>query len=182
MIIQETSGGELPPKKPQNAVCVAVIDVGESYGIEPNTSPTDGPLGVRLVPAHPKAKFQDKKQKIRFVFESEELTLDKRPFRLTFQANATMSAKGDLRPFLDSWGVELVRTSAGIDLEASCVGKSGKLNVIHDDKGESTWANISTVMPTEVKLKPSGEFNREDYMKYCLDRYTEKQNKNKRHG
>ena len=52
MIIQETSGSELAPKKPQNAVCVAVIDVGESYGIEPNTVAKDGAIGMRLIPPH----------------------------------------------------------------------------------------------------------------------------------
>jgi len=179
MIIQEMSGSELAPKRPQNAVCVAVIDVGESYGIEPNTNPEAGPLGVRLVPAHAKAKFQDPKQKIRFVFESAELMEDKRPFRLTFQANVTMSDKGELKPFLDSWGVKLVKTKAGIDLEASCVGKSVMLNIIHDERGESTWANISTAMPSEVELQPSGEFKRSEYMKYCMDQYAEKQKKNK---
>jgi hypothetical protein len=173
MIIQETSGSELAPKKPQNAVCVAVIDVGESYGIEPNKD------GVRLVPPHPKSLYPEPKAAVRFVFESEELKADKRPFRLTFQANCTMSDKGNLKPFLDSWCVELVRTPAGIDLEASCVGKSVKLNVIHEDKGETTWANISTVMPTEVELQPSGEFNKVEYMKYCLEQYLESQNKNR---
>jgi hypothetical protein len=180
MIIQETSSGsELAPKKPQNAVCVAVIDVGESYGIPPNTNPEAGPLGVRLVPAPPKSLYPEPKEAVRFIFESEELKEDKRPFRLTYQANCTMSDKGNLKPFLDSWGVELVRTSAGLDLEASCVGKSVKLNVVHDDKGETTWANISTVMPSEVELQPSGEFNKSEYMKYCEEQYKEKQNKNR---
>ena len=173
MIIQETSsgGGELPPKKPQNAVCVGVIDVGEAYGIPA------GADGRRLVPstnpAHPEPK-----QKVRFIFESEEKMKDGRPFRLTTQFNVTMSDQGYLKPFLDGWGVELVRTDAGIDLEASCVGKVALVNVTHDpDRSdpERLWANISTAMPSDVDVKSSGEFSNADYLKESQEKSAERQ-------
>jgi hypothetical protein len=172
MIIQEMSGGELAPKKVQNAVCVAVIDVGESYGIAPDKS------GRRMVPsknpAHPEPK-----QKVRFIFESVEKQEDGKPFQLTKQFNVTMSDQGYLKPFLDGWGVELVRNN-GVDLEASCVGKCAMVNVKHDkdrDVPERLWANISTAMPSDADLKPSGEFNKAEYLKTCQEKYAEKQSK-----
>ena len=168
MIIRKTSGGELAPKKVQNAVCVAVIDVGESYGIPPNED------GERLVPPPPDSKYPDPKAACRFIFESEELKDDKRPFRLTYQANCTMSDNGNLKPFLNSWGVKIVETPEEVDLEASCVGKTAQLNVIHKVKGEATYANILTIIPSDADIKPSGEFNKAEYMKYCLDRYQSK--------
>lgn len=171
MIIQETSGGgELPPKKPQNAVCVAVIDVGESYGIAPDKS------GRRMVPsmnpAHP-----DPKQKVRFMFESEEKQEDGKPFQLTRQFNVSLSDQGYLKPFLDGWGVELVKTDGGIDLEASCVGKCAMVNVTHDKDRtdpERVWANLSTAMPSDADLKPSGEFNKAEYLKAAQEKYAER--------
>jgi len=173
MIIQESGngGGELPPKKPQSAVCVGVIDVGESYGIPP------GPDGRRLVPstnpAHP-----DPKQKVRFIFESEEKMENGQPFQLSRQFNVSMSDKGFMKPFLDGWGVELVKTDGGIDLEASCVGKCAMVNVTHDKDRtdpERIWANISTAMPSDAKVKPSGEFNKSEYMKKAAEKYAERQ-------
>ena len=171
MIIQETSGGgELPPKKPQNAVCVGVIDVGEAYGIPP------GEDGRRMVPsmnpAHPEPK-----QKVRFIFESVEKMEDGRPFQLSRQFNVSMSDQGYMKPFLDGWGVELVRVGGGIDLEASCVGKCAMVNVTHDkDRSdpERIWANISSAMPGDMDLQPSGEFNKAEYLKAAIEKYAER--------
>jgi len=173
MIIQESSsgGGELPPKKPQSAVCVGVIDVGEAYGIPP------GPDGRRLVPST-NPNFPDSKQKVRFVFESEEKMEDGRAFQLSRQFNVSMSDKGYLLPFLSGWGIKLVKTEAGIDLEASCVGKVAMVNVTHDpDRSdpERIWANISTAMPSDTPVEPSGEFNKSEYMKKTGEKYAERQ-------
>tara|TARA_R110002020_G_scaffold207869_1_gene413449 strand:+ start:799 stop:1317 length:519 start_codon:yes stop_codon:yes gene_type:complete len=172
MIIQESGngGGELPPKKPQNAVCVGVIDVGEAYGIAP------GPDGRRMVPSNNPA-HPDPKQKVRFVFESEEKMDDGRPFRLTTQFNVSLSDQGYLKPFLDGWGVELVKTDNGIDLEASCVGKCAMVNVTHDKDRtdpERVWPNISTAMPSTSELSPSGEFDKAQYLKDAQERRANK--------
>tara|TARA_R100001244_G_C5094242_1_gene117165 strand:+ start:20 stop:580 length:561 start_codon:yes stop_codon:yes gene_type:complete len=181
MIIQETSGSELAPKKPQNAVCVAVIDVGESYGIEPNTVAKDGAIGMRLIPPHEDYPDQNGMAAVRFIFESEILKEDNQPFRLTFQANCTMSDKGNLKQFLNGWGIKLVKASGGgFDMVASCVGRAAMINVIHKVKGESTYANISTAMPSNSDLKPSGAFDKADYMNYCLAQYQEKEEKKKK--
>jgi hypothetical protein len=171
MIIKETSGGgELPPKKVQSAVCVGVIDVGEAYGIPP------GPDGRRLVPST-NPQRPEPLEKVRFVFESEEKMGDGRPFQLSRQFNVTMSDKGFLKPFLAGWGIELVRVGDGIDLEASCVGKTTMVNVTHDKDRtdpERIWANISTAMPSDMELQPSGEFNKSDYLKKSAEKYAER--------
>ena len=171
MIIQETNGGgELPPKKPQNAVCVGVIDVGESYGIAPDKS------GRRMVPSNNPA-HPEPKQKVRFIFESVEKMEDGKPFQLTKQFNVTMSDQGYMKPFLDGWGVELVRVGGGIDLEASCVGKCAMVNVTHDKDRtdpERIWANMSTAIPSDMDLQPSGEFNKAEYLKAAIEKYAER--------
>ena len=174
MIISESNGGELPPKKPQVAVCVGVIDVGESYGIEPNKDPKLGPVGARLCPPHPQAEDQRPKQKVRFIFESGEKMDDGRPFRLTDQYNVTLHEKGKLKPFLDSWQIKLVKVEGGVDLEASCVGKTALVSVTHDVRGERTWANISTIMPSDQELRPTGDFDKTDYIKNCQESYAER--------
>jgi hypothetical protein len=176
MIVQETSGGELAPKEVQDAVCVAVIDVGESYGIEPNTVAKNGAIGARLLPPHKDYPDRKAMAAVRFIFESEKLKEDKQPFRLTFQANCTMSDKGNLSPFLNGWGVEIVRNDRGfVDLEATCVGKTASINVVHKVKGEATYANIATAMPTDSDLKPSGTFDKADYLQYCQGQYANKE-------
>jgi len=178
MIIQETSGGELAPKSVQDAVCVAVIDVGESYGIELNKDAEKGAIGARLLPPHKDYPDRRGQAAVRFIFESENLKSDNQPFRLTQQVNCTMSEKGNLKPFLDGWGIEIVRNNRGlVDLQASCVGKTAAINVVHKVKGESTYANIATAMPTDADIKPSGAFDKADYMNYCLGQHQEKKKK-----
>ena len=149
---------------------MGVIDVGESYGIPP------GPDGRRLVPstnpAHPAPQ-----QKVRFIFESEEKMENGQPFQLSRQFNVSMSDKGFMKPFLDGWGVELVKTDGGIDLEASCVGKCAMVNVTHDkDRSDPDriWANLSTAMPSDMGLEPSGEFNKAEYLKAAQEKYAER--------
>jgi hypothetical protein len=88
-----------------------------------------------------------------------------------------MSDQGYMKPFLDGWGVELVRVGGGIDLEASCVGKCAMVNVTHDkDKTdpERLWANISSAMPSDMDLQPSGEFNKADYLKKSVEKYADR--------
>ena len=157
----------MPPKKPQTAVCVGVIDVGEAYGIKPDQN------GIRWVPSTNPA-FPEPKRKVRFIFESSVLMEDGKPFRLSRQFNVSMSDKGYLKPFLDGWGIELVRTDGGINLESSCVGKCAMVNVVHEpDKRDpdKTWANISTVMPTDVVVAPTGEFDKKQYLKAAQESY-----------
>jgi hypothetical protein len=123
-------------------------------------------------PAHPEPK-----QKVRFIFESVEKMEDGRPFQLSRQFNVSMSDQGYLKPFLDGWGVELVRVGGGIDLEASCVGKVAMVNVTHDKDRtdpERIWANLSTAMPSDMDLQPSGEFNKAEYLKAAQEKYAER--------
>ena len=70
------------------------------------------------------------------------------------------------------------KADGGIDREASCVGKVAMVNVTHDKDRtdpERIWANISTAMPSDAEVKPSGEFNKSEYMKKAAEKYAERQ-------
>jgi len=157
MIISEMKTEfELTPTGPQNCVCVDVIDCGEAYGIE-----ADPKSGMRLVPStnpqYPKAKA-----KVRLMFESDKLMEDGRPFIIDRTFSATLNDNGHLKPFLDSWGVELEMTPAGPDMVKSLVGKTALINIVHNpDKvdPEKKWANIGSIMPSQTEVKPSGNYD-----------------------
>ena len=149
MIIANSTGYELAPLGTHNVVCVDVIDCGEAYGIEP-----DPVTGMRLVP--PTEKGRNAQAKIRLVFESDQKMADGRPFQIDRMFGATLSDQGHLKPFLDAWGIELEMTPQGPDMAKSVIGKTALVNIVHrDDK----WANISSIMPGQVELSPSGDYD-----------------------
>ncbi len=39
---------------------------------------------------------------------------------------------------------------------------------------ERIWANLSTVMPSDMELQPSGEFNKADYLKKAAEKFAER--------
>ena len=168
MIIANSTGYELAPAGTHNVVCVDVIDCGEAYGIEP-----DPVTGMRLVPG----ATEDRKPqaKIRFVFESEKKMADGRPFQIDRMFGATLSDQGHLKPFLDAWGIELEMTPQGPDMAKSVIGKTALVNIIHrDDK----WANISSIMPGQVELSPSGDYDGAGTRERMKAAYAKRQNEN----
>jgi hypothetical protein len=51
------------------------------------------------------------------------------------------------------------------------------VNVTHDKDRtdpERIWANLSTAMPSDMDLQPSGEFNKAEYLKAAQEKYAER--------
>ncbi len=170
MIIANSTGYELAPLGTHNVVCVDVIDCGEAYGIEP-----DPETGMRLVP--PTEKGRNAQAKIRLVFESDQKMADGRPFQIDRMFGATLSDQGHLKPFLDAWGIELEMTPQGPDMAKSVIGKTALVNIVHRD---DRYANISSIMPGQVELSPSGDYDgagTRERMKAAYQRKEEKRKK-----
>lgn len=143
------------PEGTHIGVCVDVIDLGE----------VKGSFGPRHL--------------IRLVWEIDKLNSDAqppRPHQVMRTFGATLSAKGDLRPFLESWrgrkfekaeieGKKLADgTFEGFDVER-LLGACCQMNVIHEPSADNTkvYANISAIMPLTggmAKLEPSGKYIR----------------------
>lgn len=119
----------LPPAGTHLATCYRVIDLGTQ-----NTT----------------YKGQQKQQhKVLLSWElPDEKMEDGRPFTISQRYTWSMSEKASLRKDLESWrGVPFAEKDfgeGGFDIK-NVVGKSCLLNIVHESKGEKTYANIASV-------------------------------------
>lgn len=123
---------EIAPAGLHPAVCVDVVDEG--------FKPT---------------QFGDK-HKVRFVFQIEEQ--NSKGYRHTVSAwfNLSMHENSSMRQFLEQWrgrpfSEKEINQPPGFDLE-SVIGKPCALNVVHNESGGKTYANISGVAQHSPRL------------------------------
>lgn len=113
------------PEGAWRAVCSDVVDLGEvqtAFGMKPM---------------------------VRIDFEIEEINAkNKKPFGVGQRFGKTLSSKGRLRPFLESWrGRKFTKEELGdFDLE-TLLGANAQIQIIHNfsDDGR-TFANITSIM------------------------------------
>jgi hypothetical protein len=142
-IIAKESGGkdfEPLPEGGHSAICDMMVDLGLQ----------DSHFG-------PKHKVY-----LRFQVPAERVTWEKdgesfdKPAVIGTTFTLSLSAKSNLRPFLESWrgkkfNGEDVR---GFDI-TKVAGKPGYINIIHDEGNDGkTYANIATIMPLPHGLAP----------------------------
>lgn len=148
-IYAETAATAYAPAPEGNhpARCVQMIDLGtQANKFDPSKAP---------------------KRKVQLVFElPTELRDDHTPHLLRQKFSLTMHEKGTLRKFLQGW-----RGRAFTEEEAKrfditvLLGKACLLNVIHETKGEKTYANITgaTMLPkgmeAPAQITPTLEFS-----------------------
>ncbi len=138
IIAKNTSNYKPAPAGLQNLVCIDVVDLGN----------VDTPYGP--------------KDKVQFIFSTETLRTDGKPYRIFHTLNLNLHEKSNLRKFLAAWlGRELTEDeSDGFNLD-SLVGKSCA-GLLRHAKGRNgkVYANIENVMPTEVMVKPPADYVR----------------------
>lgn len=130
-----------PPKKQTFEVVPAGNHVARLYGIIH--------IGTILTVGQYGEKMQDK---IRLTYE---LCNEKRefkagegekPFSVSREFTYSYHSKGLLRPFIDGMTGTKMRDDESPDLEA-LLGEACLLNVVHDTKGDATYANIQGASP-----------------------------------
>lgn len=90
------------------------------------------------------------KPQVELRFQLGKSDADGRRFLVLRRFTNTLSEKGNLRPFLESWfGREITDREAeeGIDLEDVCLSIPALLQVVHVESQGKVYANIKTVMP-----------------------------------
>ena len=105
-------------------------------------------------------------KKIRFTFElPTEMKVFKeengeQPYVLSIEYGFSMHPKSKLRPMVENWlGKKFTDDDAYLfDIE-SLIGKECLLSVVHDSKGENTYANISNISPVPKGMKCPDPFN-----------------------
>lgn len=145
LILKDSGTTFTPAPEGQHvAVCVDVVDLG-------------------IVETKWKEKTKQV-HKCRLVFEiAEEMENGKR-FTVSRQFTASLSEKANLRKFLESWrGRAFTKEElAGFDTE-QLLGAPAVIQVVHNDRGDKTYANIDTVMKLMKglpRLAPSGAYVR----------------------
>jgi hypothetical protein len=137
MIVAKKSGGdfEVAPAGSHSAVCVDVID-----------------LGVLSVTFGGQTKAQ---HKVKVVWQIDEARRDGKPHQVSQRYTLSLHEKASLRKDLESWrGKPFTEAeSSGFDLE-TLIGIPCMLSVVHNVKGENTYANVAGVMKVPRGMQP----------------------------
>jgi hypothetical protein len=139
-LIVRSSGSFAPaPEGLHNAVCVDVVNLGM----------VDGPWGM--------------KHNCRLVWEIDKAMKDGKRFIVGKRYTLSLHKKSTLYKDIKSWrGVMFTPEELkGFDLER-VIGAPCQLVIVHEEKNESIYANVSTIMKADPnnKLKPAGTYVR----------------------
>jgi hypothetical protein len=144
IIVADNGGGnyERPPEGEHQAVLVDIIDLGEqSYEFK----------GQKIT-AH----------KIKLVWQLEceegQRRQDGKRFEIGRQFTRSLAEKSNLRPFLENWrGAQFTAEELkGFSLK-KLYGVNGRLFVLHETKGDKTYANVRSVSKWNTKYGPTIE-------------------------
>lgn len=145
LIAKDKGGTDIAPcpSGMHHSICYGVVDIG--------TQPAFG-------------KFPSRR-KVVILFEFPDLRIelpDKKdasrkldlPRALSIKETLTLASKGNLRPILEGWRgrVFTEKELAGFDLK-NVIGANALVNVVHEQKTDKTYANISTVNPLAAGMK-----------------------------
>ena len=84
------------------------------------------------------------KHKIKIVFQLAELDDNNKPYEVGYYCTLSLSEKGNLRPFLESWRGKAFTPDElkdGFDVE-KLIGANAVLVILHNKKADKTYANI----------------------------------------
>lgn len=130
MKIKDRAKPKTPPVEPgvYMAVCVGVIDLGEQYS----------------------EKFKNYSNKVKFVWAlpSETIEIDGKTEerQLSKEFTFSVSKKGGLRTFLESWNSKTYSDDEFAELDVfDQLGKPCQLQVVLNDTGE--YSNVANLMP-----------------------------------
>lgn len=130
MKIKDRAKPKTPPVEPgvYMAVCIGVIDLGEQYS----------------------EKFKNYSNKVKFVWAlpSETIEIDGKTEerQLSKEFTFSVSKKGGLRTFLESWNSKTYSDDEFAELDVfDQVGKPCQLQVVLNDTGE--YSNVANLMP-----------------------------------
>ncbi len=130
MKIKDRAKPKTPPVEPgvYMAVCVGVIDLGEQYS----------------------EKFKSYANKVKFVWAlpSETIEIDGKveERQLSKEFTFSVSKKGGLRSFLESWNGKTYSDEEFAELDVfEQIGKPCQLQVVLNDSGE--YSNVANLMP-----------------------------------
>jgi len=140
LVVKDSGGGnfEPAPAGTHAAVCTQIIDMGMQDG---------GQYGP--------------KHRLRVAWEISEKRDDGKPHIVSQMFTVSLNEKAALRKTLESWrGRAFTKQElAGFDLE-NVLGKPCLLNVIHEQNGDRTYANIASISPLPKGMdapEPEGE-------------------------
>lgn len=140
MIVREPESNYIPaPQGVHRAVCVDVVDMGK----------VDTQWGAKPM--------------LRIHWEIEEEMGDGKRFVVAQRYTASLHQKSTLRKDLEVWRGRpfTAEELRGFDLE-KVIGIPCNLQVMHNTKGDKTYANVAGIMPPrgDDRIEPSGTYTR----------------------
>jgi hypothetical protein len=146
MIAKDGGGGEfkLIPEGVHEAICDMMVDLGMQEG---------GSYG----PKHKVyIRFQVPSIRIEGEWGGEKYN---RPAVTGVQMTLSLGRNSQMRPFLESWRGKKFEAAdlRGFDI-TKVAGVPALINIVHEEKGDKTYANIASIMPLKgSNLKAEGE-------------------------
>lgn len=128
-----------------HAVCYGIVDLGTQPSNSPQFKASRKVAFLWEIPA----------ERIEFTKDGQKHNL---PRGISGMWSLTLASKGKLRPMLESWrGRPFTEAELeGFDLQ-NVLGANCLLSVVHNTKGDKTYANVASVAPlmkTMSKIQP----------------------------
>lgn len=137
------SGYSRVPEGTYQGVCADVVDLG--YNTYEFTNKDTG------------LKEKNTIHEIAVVFQLNQADENGKRFEIERRFNLSLGEKANLRGFLKSWRgrdfSEAELQPPGFDVE-QMKGQNGMIQVVHNTRGEKTYANIQTIMPLFQGMAP----------------------------
>lgn len=130
LIVKNKGGNFVPaPAGLHHAVCVDAVDLGM----------VDGNFG--------------KKHMVSLAWQTKAVMEDGNPYLVIKRYSASLHEKSNLRADLQSWRGRPFTDAeaAGFDLE-NLLGVNCQLNVVHNNKNGTTYANVLSIVPAPAAL------------------------------
>ena len=137
LLAKETTTKDYEPIEQgvHHAICCWVIDLGHQYNEKWGNDQHKAVIAWEL-------------PHLRIDIENEDGSIENKPKVISRIFTLSLGTKSHLRPFLESWrgkrfGFEELM---GFDI-SKLIGVNCQLNVVHNNVGEKTYANVATAMP-----------------------------------
>ena len=120
---------EPAPEGPHNAVCVRLVDMGMQ----------DSKRGPR--------------RRVQIGFEIDEPRDDGERFMVASHITLSLHKKANLRQLLEGWRGRAYQDDEDVDI-TGVVGRPALINIVHNESGDTIYANIASVSPLPKGMEP----------------------------
>lgn len=153
MVIAKNTGGgdfKMVPEGMHTARCYRIVDLGTQHNVKWD-------------------KFQHKVMITLECYGEECQTDDGKPLAISMWHTVSLNEKANLRRDLESWrGKKFTKEELNGFVVDNLIGAPAMINVIHNESGDKTYANIASISPVPKGMEVPKPIN--DPILFSLDK------------